>query len=109
MNLKMSNYFLILKFLIKYLEKVSYFLGIEVLSIHKRVCLNQRKYCLELLHEFGRLDCKHIFTPLELNFVPKRECDNNNDPCLENVTEFQKLIRKLIYLAITRPELSYCV
>lgn len=40
------------QFLIKDLGLLKYFLGIEVLHVNGGVFLNQRKYCLELLHEF---------------------------------------------------------
>lgn len=89
--------------------KLSYYFGTEVLSIDNGVCLNQRKYCLEPLHEFGILGSKPSLTPLEANFVPNSDSDDNKDPCLENITEFQKLVGKLIYLTITRPDISYYV
>ena len=43
------------QFSIKDLGDLKYFLGIEVLRNDNGVCLNQRKYCMELLHEFGML------------------------------------------------------
>ncbi|GKA35698.1 putative RNA-directed DNA polymerase [Tanacetum coccineum] len=44
------------KFNIKDLGELKYFLGIEVLKTATRLCFNQRKYCLELPHEFGLYD-----------------------------------------------------
>lgn len=86
--------FLNAKILIKYLGKRSYLLGIEFVSIDKGVCLNKRKYCLELLHDFGMLGCKTFLTHLEANFVPNRYSDDNKDPCLRNITEFEILVGK---------------
>nr|KAJ0195950.1 hypothetical protein LSAT_V11C700347840 [Lactuca sativa] len=63
------------QFLIKDLGELKYFLGIEVIKTGQGICLNQRKYCLELLQEFGMLACKPVKTPLEPNLVIKRECD----------------------------------
>ncbi|GJR24185.1 hypothetical protein Tco_0972712 [Tanacetum coccineum] len=34
-----------------------------------KLCLNQRKYCIELLHEYGLLACKSVATPLPKNVV----------------------------------------
>ena len=88
---------------------MKYLLGIEVLDIDNGVCLSQRKYCMELLHDFGMLGCKPINTPLEGNFVPKRDTDLLGEELVENVTEFQKLIGKLIYLTVTRPDIAYAI
>ncbi|GJT44396.1 ribonuclease H-like domain-containing protein [Tanacetum coccineum] len=80
--------FLKTKFMIKYLGKLKYVMGIEVLETSNGVCLNQRKYCLELIDKFGLLD---------------------NDPLFENVTDYQKLIGKRIYLTTGRPDIAYNV
>nr|GEZ46745.1 ribonuclease H-like domain-containing protein [Tanacetum cinerariifolium] len=45
--------FLKSKFQIKDLGKLKYFLRIKVLVNKYGICLSQRKYCLELLHEYG--------------------------------------------------------
>ncbi|GKC16784.1 ribonuclease H-like domain-containing protein [Tanacetum coccineum] len=47
--------FLKSKFMIKDLGKLKYFLGIEVVDTEKGICLNQRKYGLDLLSEYGML------------------------------------------------------
>lgn len=101
--------FLKCQFLIKDLGKLKFFLGVEVIDIEHGVCLSQRKYCLELLHEFGMLACKPVRTPLDTNAVIKKDGVNDSDNLLTNITEFQKLIGKLIYLTITRPDISYAV
>ncbi|GKC41245.1 putative RNA-directed DNA polymerase [Tanacetum coccineum] len=54
----------LIKFLIKDLGKLKYFLGVEVLETENGVCLNQIKYCLELLPEFGMLACKPTDIPV---------------------------------------------
>ncbi|GJW25179.1 ribonuclease H-like domain-containing protein [Tanacetum coccineum] len=60
--------FLKSKFQIKDLGKLKYFLGIEVVETDKGLCLSQRKYCLDLLSEFGLLACKPSAVPLEQFF-----------------------------------------
>nr|GEX81053.1 hypothetical protein [Tanacetum cinerariifolium] len=47
--------FLKSKFMIKDLGKLKYFLRIEVVDTEKGICLNQRKYVLDLLSEYGML------------------------------------------------------
>ncbi|KAJ0746343.1 putative RNA-directed DNA polymerase [Helianthus annuus] len=95
-------------FLIKDLGLLKYFLGIEVLYSDKSVCLSQRKYCLELLNEFGYLGCKPVGTPIKLSHVVTNKIENDK-VVLENITGFQKLVGKLIYLSLTRPDISYAV
>ncbi|PWA62550.1 ribonuclease H-like domain-containing protein [Artemisia annua] len=100
--------FLKTKFMIKDLGKLQYFLGIEVTDTDKGMCLNQRKYCLDLLSEYGMLGCKPAKTPLQSKLVITNQA-TDNDPLLDNVTNYQKLMGKLIYLTNTRPDISYVV
>ncbi|GJT37724.1 putative RNA-directed DNA polymerase [Tanacetum coccineum] len=96
------------KFMIKDLGKLKYFMGIEVIDTDRGLCLSQRKYCLDLLSDFGLLACKPSATPLEQNLTITNE-PSSTYPVLDNVTEYQKLIGKLIYLTHTRPDISYSV
>nr|GEX05948.1 ribonuclease H-like domain-containing protein [Tanacetum cinerariifolium] len=98
------------KFLIKDLGKLKYFLGIEVLDIDNEICLTQRKYCTELLNEFGMLACKPCSTPIEVNPDDKKVVAKYGDDVpLTGITNYQKLMGKLIYLIMTRPDISYVV
>ncbi|GKD14502.1 ribonuclease H-like domain-containing protein, partial [Tanacetum coccineum] len=96
------------KFMIKDLGKLKYFLGIEVVDTEKGICLNQRKYGLDLLSEYGMLACKPANTPSISKLVVSNEA-TKKDPVLENVTDYQMLMGKLIYLTNTRPAISYDV
>ncbi|GJX83229.1 ribonuclease H-like domain-containing protein [Tanacetum coccineum] len=100
--------FLKSKFMIKDLEKLKYFLGIEVVDTEKGICLNQRKYVLDLLSEYGMLACKLVDNPLLSKLVISNEA-TKSDPVLENITDYQNLMGKLIYLTNTRPDISYDV
>ncbi|PWA51104.1 ribonuclease H-like domain-containing protein [Artemisia annua] len=100
--------FLNSKFMIKDLGVLKYFLGIEVLENDNGVCLTQRKYCLELLSEYGLLACKPAATPLQQNVV-LNHVESNGDKFITNLTEYQKLVGKLIYLSVTRPDIAYAV
>ena len=100
--------FLKSKFQIKDLGKLKYFLGIEVLKNENGVCLSQRKYCLELLHEYGLLACKPVETPLPEN-TTLNHIESADDKALSNIGNYQKLVGKLIYLTNTRPDISYPV
>ncbi|GKA40483.1 ribonuclease H-like domain-containing protein [Tanacetum coccineum] len=68
------------KFQIKYLGKLKYFLGIEVLDNADGICLSQRKYCLELLYDYGLLAAIHVDTPLPENTTLNHiESDDDDD------------------------------
>ncbi|GJU37346.1 ribonuclease H-like domain-containing protein [Tanacetum coccineum] len=96
------------KIQIKDLGKLKYFLGIKVLEFDNAICLSQRKYCIELLHEFGMLGCKPTSMHMEPNTVLNFKV-NDDDPALENIIGYQKLVGKLIYLTHTRPDIAYFV
>nr|GEU38957.1 hypothetical protein [Tanacetum cinerariifolium] len=104
----LDEVFLKSKFMIKDLGKLKYFLGIEVVDAEKGICLNQRKYVLDLLSEYGMLACKPVDTPLLSKLVISNEA-TESDPVLENITDYEKLMGKLIYLTNTRPDISYVV
>ncbi|GJU18889.1 ribonuclease H-like domain-containing protein [Tanacetum coccineum] len=72
------------------------------------ICLNQRKYVLDLLSEYGMLACKLVKTPLMSKLAISNEA-TNDDRILDNITNYQKLMGKLFYLTNTRPDISYDV
>ncbi|GKD14566.1 ribonuclease H-like domain-containing protein, partial [Tanacetum coccineum] len=57
---------------------------IEVLDNKDGICLSQRKYCLELLHEFGLLAAKHVDTPLPEN-ATWNHTESDDDHLLVNL------------------------
>ncbi|KAL4569586.1 hypothetical protein LXL04_025227 [Taraxacum kok-saghyz] len=101
--------FLMSKFRIKDLGLLRFFLGIEIIKHGNGVCLCQRKYVLELLHEYGMLGCKPVNTPFDQSTVVSDTGIDENDVLLSDFTGYQKLIGKLIYLTITRPDISYAI
>ncbi|GJR17536.1 ribonuclease H-like domain-containing protein [Tanacetum coccineum] len=68
----------------------------------------RRKYCLDLLSNFGLLACKPFVIHLEQNaFITSEPSDV--DHVIDNITKYQKLIGKLIYLTHTRPDIASTV
>nr|GEY38093.1 copia protein [Tanacetum cinerariifolium] len=72
------------------------------------ICLSQRKYFLELLHEYGLLAGKPVETSLTEN-ITLNHVDTNDDPLLPNIGNYQRLVGKIIYLTNTRPDIAYDV
>ena len=99
-------------FLIKDLGELQFFLGIEILKTESGLCLSQRKYCLELLNDFGYLGCKPINTPMDMNLIVTNTAESAStsaDSLLTDVTGFQRLVGRLIYVLATRPDISFAV
>jgi hypothetical protein len=92
------------RFAIKDLGFLKYFLGIEMATSHKGLFLNQHKYVLDLLREADMLDCKPTKTPLDSKLQLTLDGDSFDQPQL-----YKKLVGKLIYLTITRPDLSHSI
>nr|GEX02608.1 ribonuclease H-like domain-containing protein [Tanacetum cinerariifolium] len=102
------KHFLSNRFKIKDLGELEYFWRIEVLKVSGDLCLSQRKYSLELLHDFGLLACRPVLTPLPENIILAHK-ETEKDKFLVNITSYQRLVGKLIYLTLTRPDISYVV
>ncbi|XP_022031366.1 uncharacterized mitochondrial protein AtMg00810-like [Helianthus annuus] len=99
--------FLKTEFLIKDLGLLKFFLGIEVIKTDNGVCLSQRKYCMDLLNEYGMSGSKPLSCPIEQNHVlTNLTKEKTNDV---DITQHQKLVGKLIYLSHTRPDIAYSV
>lgn len=92
-------------FHMKDLGHLKYFLGIEVARHTNGIFLSQRKYTLDILSETGLSGARPAITPLEQNHrLALAEDEDLRDP-----EPFRRLVGRLIYLTITRPELSYSV
>ncbi|XP_071704401.1 uncharacterized protein [Rutidosis leptorrhynchoides] len=80
--------------------------GIEVINTDEGLNLSQRKYCLELINEFGLLAAKPVNTPIDANVSSYK---GENEEIIKNMSVYQKLVGKLIYITVTRPDISYVV
>jgi Reverse transcriptase (RNA-dependent DNA polymerase) len=94
------------KFDITDLEKLKYFLRIEIAhSKEKSLFLSQRKYMLDLLKEIGKL-----FSKLESTLMkPNKKLYLEEGEKLKDISQYQRLVGKLIYLTITRPDIAFVV
>ncbi|GAV90402.1 hypothetical protein CFOL_v3_33811, partial [Cephalotus follicularis] len=77
---------------------------IEVATSSKGLFISQRKYVIDLLKETGKLAAKPADTPMDYNSKFEGDTTPLSDP-----RQFQRLVGKLIYLTITRPDISYTV
>ncbi len=93
------------KFEMKDLGEWRYFLGIEVIKSSKGIWLLQRQYALNKLAEYGMTGCKAISIPLEQNV----KLNANEGDLVEDTTMYRRIVGSLIYMTITRLDLSYAV
>ena len=93
------------KFEMTDMKDLHYFLGIKVIRTPIGIMISQRYHILNLLYKFGMDECKSVATPLDRNL--KLDANSGTNAC--EPTQYRQLIGSLIYLTITRPDLSYHV
>ncbi|KAF5464587.1 hypothetical protein F2P56_014656 [Juglans regia] len=93
------------QFKIKNLGILKYFLGLEIARSAVSIHLCQRKYSLEILVDTGLLGCKSVNTPMEIN----HKLTHSSSGLLVDSTRYRRLNGRLIYLTITRPNITYAV
>ena len=89
----------------KDLRPLSYFLGLEILSLSNGLFLSQAKYASDLVSRVGLSDSKIEHTPLEPNvrFTPQ------DGTLVNDATLYLHLVGSLIYLTMTQTYISYNV
>jgi hypothetical protein len=85
-----------------------YFLGIEVARNSRGMALSQLQYVLELLEETGRKLLSKTFhstIPVE----PQGRLSEKDDPLFEDKGRYRSIVGKLLYVTVTRPDISFAV
>jgi hypothetical protein len=93
------------QFLMSDLGPLRYFLGIEVSSTSDGIYLSQEKYIQDLLARSCLTDQRPVETPIELN-LQLRATDGKP---LADPTRYRHIVGSLVYLGVTRPDISYAV
>lgn len=93
-------------FKIKDLGPLTYFLGLELTRSDKGSSINQRKYTMDIVKDSGLQQFKASCIPMKQHHVLLS--DDSTSP-LVDVTSYKQLVGRLIYLTLTRPDLSYSV
>ena len=92
-------------FITRDLSPPRYFLGLEIAYRQGQMSICQRKYVLDILEETGMLGCKPASSPMEQNV----DWWDNATALLEDASIYRRLVGKLIFLTVTRPDISYAV
>ena len=99
------QYMLSLNFHMKNLGPVNYFLGIEIHRSCDGFFLSQKKYVTDILKEHGMLNFKPLLLPMDSHL----KLSSDKGDILSDPTKYQRLLGQLIYLSITRPDITYTV
>ncbi|KAL6317827.1 hypothetical protein AAG906_030581 [Vitis piasezkii] len=92
-------------FEMKDLGHLSYFLGLEITHSTDGLYITQAKYASDLLSQAGLTDSKTVDTPVELN----AHLTPSGGKPLSNPSLYRRLVGSLVYLTVTRPDISYAV
>lgn len=92
-------------FHMKDLGVLRYFLGIEVARNPNGMYLCQRKYALDIISETGLLGVKPVAFPMEQN----HKLASIKGTPMPDPFKYRRLVGHIIYLGVTRPELSYAI
>lgn len=93
------------RFDMKNLGTLNYFLGIHAMLDRKGLFLNQTKYSLSLLRKCHMDGCKPISSPI----APGSKLSLFDGDLLPDATEYRRIVGGLQYLTFTRPDLTYAV
>ncbi|GJX48161.1 uncharacterized mitochondrial protein-like protein [Tanacetum coccineum] len=105
-NINLIHHFkkqLDLTFSIKDLGNLNYYLGIEFSRNSNGLTMSQRKYDLEILQSANVLNLKPCYILVD----PLGKLNDTDGEPLTNPSTYKAIMGKLLYLTITRPDLSY--
>jgi hypothetical protein len=87
------------------LGEIQKYLGVEYTYTASGLVLHQRAYCQQILMQFDMTNCRPATIPLPVDH--KVQLATGTSPI--NVHNYCMLIGKLLFLAITRPDISFAV
>lgn len=99
--------FIAQNFKMKDLGSLKYFLGLEISRNTGGIYIHQRKYALNLLNSTGLQDAK----PSNITMAAQHNLTYDSGTLLDNsqASTYRRLVGQLIYLTITRPDITYPV
>nr|GEY53866.1 retrovirus-related Pol polyprotein from transposon TNT 1-94 [Tanacetum cinerariifolium] len=89
------------KFKMSMMGKISFFLGLQISQSPRGIFINQFKYALESLKNYGFESCDLVDTPT----VEKSKLDEDKEGKVIDPSHYHDMIGTLLYLTASRPDL----
>jgi Reverse transcriptase (RNA-dependent DNA polymerase) len=93
------------KIIVKDLDDLHYFLGIEITHTPDELHLSQTKYIRDLLTQANMLQSKPYNSPMVVHISLSKF---QGDP-MDNPTQYRTIVGALQYATITRPDIAFAV
>nr|GEW51062.1 uncharacterized mitochondrial protein AtMg00810-like [Tanacetum cinerariifolium] len=87
------------------MDKISFFLGLQISQSPRGIFINQSKYALESLKKYGFESCDPVDTPM----VEKSKLDEDKEGKAVDPSHYHGMIGTLIYLSASRPDLQFAI
>ncbi|GJS34075.1 retrovirus-related pol polyprotein from transposon TNT 1-94 [Tanacetum coccineum] len=89
------------KFKMSMMGKISFFLGLQISQSPRGIFINQSKYALESLKNYGFDSCD----PVDTSMVEKSKLDKDKERKAIDPSHYHDMIGTLLYLTAIRPNL----
>nr|GEZ93951.1 copia protein [Tanacetum cinerariifolium] len=93
------------KFKMLMMDKISFFLGLQISQSPRGIFINQLKYALESLRQYGFKFCDPVDTPM----VKKSKLDEDKKGKVVDPLYYRGMIDTLLYLTASRPNLQFAI
>ena len=97
---------LAMRFSLKDLGTLNFFLGVEIIPTSSGMFLSQHKYIRDILEKFDMLSAKEVQTPMATTNV-KLHLKDGTGPF--DTTKYRQVIGSLQYISLTRPDITYSI
>nr|GEV31637.1 retrovirus-related Pol polyprotein from transposon TNT 1-94 [Tanacetum cinerariifolium] len=93
------------KFKMSIMDKISFFLGLQISQSPRDIFINQSKYAIESLKKYGFESCNPVETPM----VEKSKLDEDKEGKAVDPSHYRSMIGTLLYLTASRPDHQFSI